>query len=89
MTDVMTVGIYPDEPLPGPIDGDFAWVDGVKPSPFPGVFLHDGVHLVEREWPPRDWPRINPILDPPMYFPGNAWKGTSGMPQRADPVVYA
>jgi hypothetical protein len=25
--------------------------------------------------------KSNPIHEDPMFFPGNAWKGTSGMPQ--------
>jgi hypothetical protein len=69
MTDVMTVGTYPDEPLPGP---NHAFVD--SPT-FRGDFLYKRVYP---QWFPEN---PNPILEPPMYFPGHAWKGTSGMPQ--------
>jgi hypothetical protein len=81
MTDVMTVGA-PNEPLPGPREGGTwkktpaVYVDGVRPSNHPGVWEHDGVFRIPTIWPP-----INPVIDAPYYFPGHAWKGTSGMPQ--------
>jgi hypothetical protein len=67
MTDVMTVGIYPESPLPGP-----------RFVPAYDV-VHDtwNWHLINR-LPPE--PK-NPILEEPAFFPGAAWKGTSGMPQ--------
>jgi hypothetical protein len=33
----------------------YAWVDGVKPTAIPGVFLHDGVNRPPKEWPPAPW----------------------------------
>jgi hypothetical protein len=78
MTDVMTVGGYPHSPLPGP-KHDFANAP-VWRGEFPWEMDN---------WYIKRWPKSNPILEPPMYFPGAAWKGTSGMPQRIDPVVYA
>jgi hypothetical protein len=83
MTDVMTVGEYPHNPLPGPR----MKVTGIGD---PDV-LH-GVTHPARYWHHINWlppAPSNPILESPMYFPGAAWKGTSGMPQRIDPVVYA
>jgi hypothetical protein len=70
-TDVMTYAAsYPDEPLPGP---NYAFVE----SP-----TLRGDVLYKRVYPQR-FPELptNPVLEPPMFFPGNAWKGTSGMPQ--------
>jgi hypothetical protein len=69
VTDVMTVGVYPHDPLPGP---DHTYVD----APYPrGEYVWGLVY-------PQRFPEKNPIHEDPYFFPGNAWKGTSGMPQR-------
>jgi hypothetical protein len=72
VTDVMTVGTYPEEPLPGPKMAIPVWLP----------------HLTSAEMQERVQERLltsfrksNPIHEDPMFFPGNAWKGTSGMPQ--------
>jgi hypothetical protein len=73
MTDVMTCGYYPDEPLPGPKERAIRDL----------IALADEVMTDYRNFPVCCWPKehVNPITESPMYFPGNAWKGTSGMPQ--------
>jgi hypothetical protein len=84
MTDVMTTAFnYPDEPLPGPYHA-------ARQS-----MIAYGEELDRIPWPPANWadwgrrPAPSPILEPPMYFPGLAWKGTAGMPGRYGEVVYA
>jgi hypothetical protein len=69
----MTVGIYPHDPLPGPVEADAiarwaSWQTYI-PEAYREIINYR--------------PTTNPIREEPMYFPGNAWKGTSGMPQRA------
>jgi hypothetical protein len=81
MTDVMTVGAYPDDPLPGP---RMDWVYDYTITPIPPPrrkILIDPDYSVYRQ--------PSPILESPMYFPGLAWKGTAGMPGRYGEVVYA
>jgi hypothetical protein len=71
VTDIMCCGYYPHDPVPGPRE---------KPTVHDWVMAHA----------PKDYDPIpnlpwliekNPIREDPMFFPGNAWKGTSGMPQ--------
>jgi hypothetical protein len=76
MTDVMTVGEYPKNPLPGPTmpNTSYVWTD-TPPMSMPNrPFVWHDIN-----WLPPE-PK-NPILESPYFFPGNAWKGTSGMPQ--------
>jgi hypothetical protein len=77
MTDVMAVGTYPDNPLPGPrrIREFTDWFHAHEPI---RVVDYDFYRkFTEKHGPPQP----SPILEEPMFFPGLAWKGTSGMPQ--------
>lgn len=75
MTDVMSVGTYPEEPLPKPehVREFIRW-----------FYAHEPVRVVDydfyRTYTETHGPP-SPILEEPYFFPGNAWKGTSGMPQ--------
>jgi hypothetical protein len=60
---------YPDDPLPGP-----------RPL-FDVLGATEIRYWRDMNWLPPEPIRINPILEEPYFFPGNAWKGTSGMPQ--------
>jgi hypothetical protein len=84
MTDVMTCGYYPDEPLPGP-RGVIHMVESKRKLPSPTMpnapYVWTDTPPVAMPNRPYVWRDANPVLEDPMYFPGNAWKGTSGMPQ--------
>ncbi len=71
MTDVMNSGVYPHDPLPGPlkkVDAQGPWHEYVSING--DVFRRDYqdtsmfLHRV---------PNPSPILEPPMYFPGANW----------------
>lgn len=85
MTDVMTVG-SPGNPLPGPRLPSQPFRNGGSGT---GVFVDIVDHWPAGVWvdPAKVQPTTlrfpSPILEEPMYFPGAAWKGTSGMDQRA------
>jgi hypothetical protein len=70
MDDVMATAFnYPYEPLPRPYN--------VKDQPYLDTIASRLLIL------PDGWiipTNRDVILEPPMYFPGYAWKGTAGMP---------
>jgi hypothetical protein len=83
MTDVMTVGEYPDTPLPGPRQVVFDR-GATYATSWPEV--GDAWHRINR------LPPSSPILERPYLLPGQGWKGTAGMPQHryrgpAQPVL--
>jgi hypothetical protein len=73
MTDVMSHGVYPHDPLPGPRQKTReevfrAWNEAMEPiRPVDYGFYR---RYTETHGPP------NPILEPPAYFPGATWKHT-------------
>jgi MoxR-like ATPase len=71
MTDVMSHGVYPHDPLPGRRERryqEFFWVD-------PPASEEERI-IRERLLRAFERPKPNPILEPPVYFPGATWKHT-------------
>ena len=63
--DVMCTGIYPNDPLPGPRKRDA--INDL-------IAIADKLMEDYRNFPVCCWPK-NPIIEPPMYFPGANWSG--------------
>jgi hypothetical protein len=74
MTDVMSHGVYPHDPLPGPLRAGMREVQTCGPyrawvAPWGEMFTQ---RLSDGEW--RRFPKPSPILEPPAYFPGATWQ---------------
>jgi hypothetical protein len=72
MTDVMSHGVYPHDPLPGPRER-VALERAFQPIFWP----HYTPEQIEQRVTERYLAQLrktNPILEPPVYFPGATWK---------------
>lgn len=68
MIDIMGAGFYPHDPLPGPLER--------APASRPEMWydLHGNPFVIDRNNPRPVYRPTNPILEPPMYFPGAGWQ---------------
>lgn len=81
MSDIMGAGFYPHDPLPGPLEkAKPAWPLTAMPTgggPYEGwVDANGDVWRRDHRDPSGVFWRIptNPVLEPPMYFPGAGWQ---------------